>query len=119
MLPLKPDFLHLTFFRHLTPKTCVLPVEGYPRIVRLRCPHGMNTGQQAYVVSRHGARRAREALNPLQPRGRANSFDLLLGEASMVLERFAVARVQDEPAKHNWTMRSIRVHGLPRGTHRR
>tara|TARA_B110001452_G_scaffold265087_1_gene269202 strand:+ start:2939 stop:3676 length:738 start_codon:yes stop_codon:yes gene_type:complete len=112
-LPLKPDFLHLTYFRHLTPKPCVQPVEGYPRIVRLRCPHGMNTGQQAYVVSRRGAGRAQQALNPLEKRGKAQSFDLLLGEASMVLERFAVAKVLDEPAKHNWSVRSIRVHGLP------
>ena len=30
---------------------------------------------------------------------------LLLGEASMVLERFAVADAKDEPARHNWSMR--------------
>ena len=33
-----------------------------PLFVRLRCPVGMNTGQQAYVISRRGAARAREAL---------------------------------------------------------
>ena len=112
-LPLKPDFLHLTYFRHLTPKTCIHNVEGHPKLIRLRCPHKLNTGQQAYVVSRRGAGRALKALNPLERRGRAGSFDLLLGEASMVLERFAVAKYKDEPASHNWSMRSIRVHGLP------
>lgn len=135
--PLDPDFLHLTLFRHLTPPHCVQRLVAgrrrrpapattaalEPLFARLRCPLGMNTGAQAYVVSRRGAARAREALLPLRINTsvtpHAASFDLLMGRASMWLERFALARQRDEPATHDWKARSIRVHGLSAGNDNR
>ena len=75
--PLEADMLHLGLFRHLTPPDCIHRLveqrerSGHrtasliPLFVRLRCPLGMNTGQQAYVISRRGAARARKVLLPL------------------------------------------------------
>ena len=110
----EPDMLHLTYYRHLTPqKSCVHPLANASRFVRLRCPTGLITGSQAYVVSKRGAARARQALTPLRVRGNARSFDTLLGLASMELERFAISSPCDEPARHDWDVRSVRVYGLP------
>ena len=60
-----------------------------------------------------------QALLPLRVVDHAASFDLLLGRASMVLERFALAQRRDEPASHDWKARSIRVHGLSAGNDNR
>jgi len=126
--PLQPDLLHLYYFRHLTQPSCVhrlveqLERSGertaalVPLFVRLRCPIGLNTGTNAYVISRRGAARARQALLPLRVNTsgspHASSFDLLLGRASMLLDRFALAQRRDDAATHDWKARSIRSYGL-------
>lgn len=118
------DMLHLSLFRHLTNATrCIKPLDP-PRgpipprarrlpLIRLRCAAGLNTGMGAYMITRHGATRALKELTPIpKPTKHIKSFDLMMGRASIRLNRFAPSASVHDLARHDWKIPSVRVHGL-------
>jgi len=132
------DLLHLSYFDHLTAPRCVHPlavrtlpptpgrapaaprVAGPPmpapagwgealaaKLVQLRCPRGINPSVTAYVMTAAGAARALPLAVPL-----GETVDLQLGTRSASL-RWLALRPHEALARHDWGLRSIRVHGLP------
>ena len=110
--PLHYDLCSLYFYAHLTDRSrCVHPshvlgdrATSIP-VVRLECLNGLNTGTVAYLISPGGARRALRHVLPVR-----TTLDLQLGEASTRLRWYAVAP-HARLAEHDFSMRSVRVHG--------
>ena len=99
------DMLMLGWYKHLTDASCQHAIPGRPEVRLLRCPSGLNTGTNAYILTKRGARRALEVLTPL----RHTSKDIQLAGGSARLNWFGATQ---ELAGHNWGMRSVRVYGL-------
>ena len=103
------DLCSLTWYRHLTQPSCLHKTRrappGTPPLVRLACSAGLNTGMAAYLISPAGVRRALELGLPMH-----TNIDLQLGKASNELRWFGVER-QRSVADHNFSVKSVRVHG--------
>lgn len=95
----------LTWFKHLTRHSCV---HSFGELVRLRCAKGLNTGVTAYFISPEGAQLAISQALPLR-----TTIDLQLGRQSRQIRWFTVpAQRFDSIAAHDWSLRSVRVHGV-------
>ena len=119
---LRYDICSLTWYRHMTPEHCRVPLQptephggpSYPPLVRLGCKGGgLVTGTAAYLISPRGARRALTAGLPYY-----KEIDKQLGHTEVfgqndTLRWFGLER-ESEVASHNFSVRSVRVHGQDR-----
>lgn len=109
------DIVSLAWSKHMTAPSCVKPLASYggaqhgvghlgQALIRLECPHGLNPGTVAYLISPRGAARALRAALPLH-----REIDLQLGQHSAHLRWLALRDVVDEIASHNASAPSLRV----------
>ena len=83
-----------------------MSVAAAARLVQLRCQAGLNPSVTAYLMTARGARKALSLTIPLN-----HTVDLQLGRGSPRLRWLALRR-DHWLARHNWSVRSVRVHGL-------
>ena len=125
------DLVSLSWFRHLTPHPCVHELgdsqmghsQVVDKLVELRCPPGrmqINPGVTAYVLTSRGARRAVRRVLPIYGgKHGSNGFDLTIGspaasEGNGVPFRWFAVQREQSLVRHNYSLRSVRVHGVRR-----